>query len=124
MIVTLCGSTRFKSHFMEWNARLALCGHAVFNLSMFGRQSTDVGKPDDNVEITCAQKITLDLVHLTKIDASDAIFVLNVGGYVGESTAREVEWSRMKGKRVIWLEADHKRMRGEERSSATEGWLS
>src|SRR5262245_34922298 len=99
MRITLCGSTRFKAEFERWNHLLALSGHTVYSLSVFARQESDVGK-DGAPVITEAQKVTLDLVHLDKILNSDAVVVVDVGGYAGFSTRREVEWARMQGKEV------------------------
>jgi len=101
MRVTLCGSTRFEPFFHEWNHKLAVAGHTVYSLSLFGREEKDVGK-EGNKTVTEAEKITLDLVHLDKILNSDAIVVINVGDYVGFSTSREIQWARMKGKAVFW----------------------
>lgn len=104
MRITLCGSTRFKSKFEEWNHRLAISGHTVYSLSLFGREEKDIGK-DSNITISDSEKITLDLVHLDKILNSDAIVVIDVEGYVGFSTKREIEWARMQGKKVFWMES-------------------
>ena len=51
-----------------------------------------------------AVKIRLDVLHFRKIDLSDEIFVLNVGGYIGESTSREIEYAKSTGKAVWYLE--------------------
>lgn len=106
MRITLCGSTRFEPLFHEWNHRLAIAGHTVYSLSIFAREAKDIDK-DDKPIITDAEKITLDLVHLDKILNSDAIVVLNEGGYVGFSTGREIQWARMKERAVYWLESWH-----------------
>lgn len=110
MKITLCGSTRFIDAFAEWNRRLTLAGHVVYALSMHGRQVADIGKPVDLQVVTDKDKVVLDLAHLAKIEESDAILVLNVGGYYGESTTREIAWARMRGKAVYWLESDSNRM--------------
>jgi hypothetical protein len=47
----------------------------------------------------------LDLVHLSKIEESDTIVVLNAGDYIGDSTKREVAWARIREKDVYWIEA-------------------
>lgn len=110
MRIALCGSTRFESAFHDWNHKLAVAGHTVYSLSLFGREETDIGK-DGNKTITEAEKVTLDLVHLDKILNSDAIVVIDVDGYTGFSTKREIQWARMQGKQVFWmtpwLEAEH-----------------
>ena len=102
MRITLCGSTRFKTHFEEWNHKLAISGHTVYSLSLFAREESDKGK-DGYLTITDQEKITLDLVHLDKILNSDAIVVIDVGGYTGFSTKREIQWARMQGKKVYWI---------------------
>lgn len=103
MRITLCGSTRFEPLFHEWSAKLALAGHTVYSLSMFGREAKDTGK-DDKPVISEQDKITLDLVHLDKILNSDAVVVINPEDYVGFSTSREIVWARMQGKSVFWHE--------------------
>lgn len=103
MRITLCGSTRFKAQFEEWNHKLALAGHTVYSLSLFAREEKDVGK-EGNPTITEAEKIILDLVHLDKILNSDAIVVIDVDGYVGFSTNREILWARIQGKYIFWME--------------------
>lgn len=102
MRIALCGSTRFKTYFEAWNHALAVSGHTVYSLSLFGREASDVGK-EGNVVITDAEKITLDLVHLDKILNSDAVVIIDVEGYIGFSTKREIEWARMQNKRVYWI---------------------
>jgi len=102
MRITLCGSTRFKAQFEEWNHQLALKGHTVYSLSLFAREATDQGK-DGNPIITEEEKITLDLVHLDKILNSDAIVIIDVDYYTGFSTKREIQWARMQGKIIHWI---------------------
>ena len=54
----------------------------------------------DRQEITDEQKAALDELHLRKIDLADRVLVVNPGGYVGESTTREVAYARAMGKPV------------------------
>ena len=49
-------------------------------------------------------KKMLDGMHRQKIDMSDAIFVINVNGYIGESTKNEIEYAKSKNKEIIYLE--------------------
>ena len=46
----------------------------------------------------------LDDMHKRKIDMADAIYVINVGGYIGESTRSEIEYAQRNGKIVYYLE--------------------
>jgi nucleoside 2-deoxyribosyltransferase len=50
------------------------------------------------------QKAALDELHLRKIELADEVLVLNVNGYVGESTRREISYAEQLGKPVHWLE--------------------
>lgn len=49
-------------------------------------------------------KSMLDDLHKRKIDISDSIFVVNVGGYIGTSTRSEIDYAEKHGKTVIYLE--------------------
>jgi len=49
-------------------------------------------------------KEMLDDMHKRKIDMSDSIFVINVGGYIGESTRSEIEYAKNCGKEIFYLE--------------------
>lgn len=84
-IITLCGSTRFKELFLEAARDLTLQGWIVLMPGVFGHA--------DNFEWTEKQKQKLDELHLEKIRMSNAVFLLNKGGYIGESTRREIEYA-------------------------------
>lgn len=99
MIITLCGSSRFEAHYNAWNEALTLNGHVVFSLAVM--PSLKASREWYSEE----QKAALDLAHLAKIQVSDAILVLNVDGYVGESTKREIAWARIRGKEIWALES-------------------
>ena len=96
-VITLCGSTKFKEQYLEAQKRLTLDGNIVISVGLFGHSG------DDEVW-TEGTKAMLDDMHLRKIDMADEIFVINVGGYVGESTRREIEYARQNGKAVRYLE--------------------
>lgn len=88
-VVTLCGSTRFKTEFEKVNAELTRAGKVVISVGVFGHA--------DGVSLTIEEKKLLDRVHMQKIDMADEIFVINVGGYIGESTQREIEYATKLG---------------------------
>ena len=96
-VITLCGSTRFKDAFMETQKRLTLEGNIVISVGLFGHSG-------DNEVWTEGIKEMLDDMHLRKIDLADEIFVINVGGYIGSGTKREIEYAEKTGKRVRYLE--------------------
>jgi hypothetical protein len=58
----------------------------------------------DKIELTDDQKLVLDALHMRKIELADAVFVINEGGYIGESTAREIDHAVRTGKPVNYLE--------------------
>ena len=95
-IITLCGSTKFKDQFIEQQRRLTLEGNIVISVGMFGHA--------DNEPISEEIKSMLDDMHFRKIDLADEIFVINVGGYIGYSTNREIEYARSTGKVIKYLE--------------------
>ena len=94
--ITLCGSTKFKQQFEEANARLTMEGNVVISVGVFGHAN--------QVEFSEGQKEQLDKIHLQKIDMADEIFVINVCGYIGESTRREIKYAQEKGIPVKYLE--------------------
>lgn len=103
--LTLCGSARFESEFHSWNEKLTLAGHVVYSLAVFPSQKT--GNPADHEWYTPDQKLMLDKVHKRKIKNSDGIVVLNVGGYLGDSTRSEVEYAKERQLDIYWLDPDH-----------------
>lgn len=103
-VITLCGSTRFKKQFMEVQKRLTLEGNIVIGVGLFGH-SGDQEVWDGMDEGTLSKtKEMLDDMHKRKIDMADSIFVINVGGYIGESTKSEIEYAKAQGKEVRYLE--------------------
>ena len=95
MIITLCGSTRFKDEFKQVEQDLTLQGHIILTCGLFNHA--------DNLNISTEQKIQLDNLHKEKINMSDAIYVINPGGYIGESTYSEIDWAYRMKKKVYYL---------------------
>lgn len=96
-IVCLCGSTRFFRTFDEQNFRLTLEGKIVLSVGC----NT---KSDEGLKLTAEDKVRLDELHKRKIDMCDSVLVLNVGGYIGDSTRSEIEYAERIGKPVKYLE--------------------
>ncbi|MBR3841079.1 MAG: hypothetical protein IKM20_08090 [Erysipelotrichales bacterium] len=94
-IVTLCGSYKFWDKIQEMSERLELeSGYIVIGM---------IPHVIDR-EITEEEKQLLGELHKSKIDLSDAIFVVNIGGYIGDSVKTEIEYAKLKGKEIIYLE--------------------
>lgn len=102
MILTLCGSARFEKHYHAANKLLGLSGHICFALmtypSIEGQKSW----------YTEDEKWGLDLAHFAKIEESDGVVMLNVDGYLGESSLRELRWARMREKLIFWCYNDNR----------------
>ena len=96
-IITLCGSIKFKDEFMRVQEKLTLDGNIVLTPNFFYSI-----KKEDIDEKT---KKMLDEMHKQKIDMSDEIYVVNVDGYIGESTKLEIEYVKRKGKKISYLES-------------------
>ena len=94
--ITLCGSIKFKDEFMRVQEKLTLDGNIVLTPNFFN----NIKKEDINEKT----KKMLDEMHKQKIDMSDEIYVINVGGYIGESTKSEIEYAKAKGKKISYLE--------------------
>ena len=95
-IITLCGSIKFKDEFMRVQEKLTLDGNIVLTPNFFNNiKKEDIGE---------RRKKMLDEMHKQKIDMSDEIYVINVGGYIGESTKNEIEYAKAEGKKIDYLE--------------------
>ena len=95
-IITLCGSTKFKKDFERVNKELSLKGNVVISVAYFGHS--------EDTPPTTDEKLLLDRVHLAKIDLADEIYVINTTGYIGESTRREIDYARNRGRAVTFME--------------------
>ena len=98
IIVCLCGSTRFKDTYEVVMREETLKGKIVLSVGMYGH----IEMPD----MVCGGPVKemLDELHLRKIDLSDEVLILNVGGYIGESTYREMVYAYKNGKVLRFLE--------------------
>lgn len=103
-VITLCGSTKFKNEFMKAQKDLTSQGNIVISVGLFGHSGdNEVWEHMDDGTLT-KTKVMLDDMHKRKIDMADEIFVVNVGGYIGESTKSEIEYALNTGKTVNYLE--------------------
>jgi hypothetical protein len=97
-VITLCGSTKFKYQFRKAEAALTLSGHIVLSVGFF--------EQSDGIEITEEQESRLKELHFRKIDMSDEIFVIDVNGYIGDSTRAEIDYANQHDKKVRYYSKD------------------
>ena len=104
-VVCLCGSTRFTPQMLvlQWEltkeGKIVLSWCALPDGYFKGKDKTHIGDQEGVKEI-------VDEVHKRKIDLADEVLVLNLGGYIGESTQSEIDYARAHGKPVYFVE-DH-----------------
>lgn len=91
-IVCICGSARFAAQMRAANRELTFAGVIV------------VAPGEADGPVTDEQKTVLDALHLHKIDLADRVLVVNPGGYVGESTSREIAYAHASGKQVSYTD--------------------
>ena len=103
-VITLCGSTRFKDDFMRVQKELTLKGNIVISVGLFGHSGDDEVWDGMDEGTLSKTKEMLDDIHKRKIDMADEIFVINVGGYIGDSTRSEIEYAVKNRKKVNYLE--------------------
>jgi hypothetical protein len=105
MIVCLCGSSKFKEEFDYAAKVFNYHGWIVLTMAYFTHHEKKVG--DSNVDRFSAIQPKLDELHKRKIDLADVVHIINVGGYIGESTQSEMKYALECGKPVsMWNQSD------------------
>ena len=92
-IITLCGSLKFENKMMIIAEKMALEGYCIL---------TPVYPVLENVERTEEQLIKFKEEHFKRIELSDAILVVNVNNYIGNSTNLEIEYAKKLEKEIIY----------------------
>jgi len=100
-IVCICGSTRFRQAWIWENARLTDSGCIVLAVGLWGHHNG--GGNLNGVALTDERKAFLDDLHKRKVDLCDWVWVLDVGGYIGESTRSEIAYAEKLGKPIRYL---------------------
>lgn len=90
-VITLCGSTRFKKEFEDVQRKLTLQGNIVLSVGLFSHSEENGDDWANN-----GTKEMLDDIHKRKIDMADEVFVIDVNGYIGNSTMSEIEYAKSK----------------------------
>jgi hypothetical protein len=96
-VVCLCGSTRFRAAYAKAFYDEEHAGNVCLSVPCY---------KDDPCCKSAADHERLDALHRHKIYVADEVLVLNVGGYTGESTRKEIAYARGLGKKVRFLEPE------------------
>lgn len=102
-IVVLCGSSRFYDEFQQANYELTMKGEIVLSIGFYPHAKAKHGH-GEGVGHDSEEKVALDELHKRKIDLADYVYVINPGGYIGDSTRSEVEYALEQGKPVKYQE--------------------
>ena len=94
-VITICSSSKFIEEIKYHSEKLTLEGNCVLSLNL---------PANDRKNYTPEETKFLNAAHLKKIDLSDAIFVINKNGYIGEAVKKEIEYAKNKNKEIIYLE--------------------
>lgn len=100
MIITLCGSTKFKSEFEKIAKIFSIKGHIVLTCNCFFHSETE----EKYIKRIMKNKHLLDEAHKKKVDICDVVIVINKNNYIGYSTGQEIFYALSKGKKVLFLE--------------------
>jgi len=93
-VVTICGSMKFAHEMIKIATNLEKeYGYSVIQCVY-----------DVNENVTKEEMNNIVNAHWKKIDISDAIYVVNIDGYIGNSTRNEINYALSKGKEVIYHE--------------------
>ena len=94
-VVTICGSMKYAKEMMKIAEELELeKSYAVIQCVY----------PAGRAHYTKEETGVFDKIHKKKIDISDAIYVVNIDGYIGNSTRNEIEYAMKNGKEIMYHE--------------------
>ena len=104
-VICLCGSTRFTTEMMVMSWELSKQGHIAIGWNALPDDYfAQEGLGESNVAEFEGVKEQIDELHKRKIDLADQVLVLNIEGYIGESTRSEIDYAIQQGKAVVYLE--------------------
>lgn len=99
-VITLCGSIRFKEDFEKEAERLTRIGYVVLMPAVWLHLAEDLDVMSEEHEL----KSLLMAIHRAKIDMASEVHIINKGGYIGKSTAEEIEYASRQGKEITLME--------------------
>ena len=97
-VITLCGSLKFKETFMKVAEELEFRGNCVLSVVYPTKMDKD--------DYTKEEMHLMDKMHKERIKLADAIYVINVDGYIGSSTKKKIEFAKELGKEIIYHEKE------------------
>ena len=92
--VTICGSMKFETEMQ----RIAFLLETKHNMNVL-----QCVYNVDNLDITPMEQVALENAHYSKIELSDAIYVVDIQGYIGNQVSKEIDflfikWTRRRAR--------------------------
>ena len=95
VVVTLCGSMRYQNEMIKIARNLEVTfGYCVLQCVYDFAGKNDTQKERDKII----------RAHYKKIDLCNFIYVVNIDGFISESTQKEIDYAIKKGKEVYYHE--------------------
>lgn len=92
-IITVCGSLKFTKEIMEITEQMDLQGNCMLSI---------VYPTKDKEDYSEEEIAMLNKMHKERIRISDAILVIDVNHYIGESTRSEIEFAKSMNKEILY----------------------
>lgn len=92
-IITICGSYKFKKEMIYIAEKQTLQGNCVLMPNELTKRKEDY---------TEQEIVLIDQMHKEKIKISDAILVVDVDNYIGNSTKKEIKYAKSLNKEIIY----------------------
>ena len=93
-VVTLCGSMKFAKQMQEIAMELEVKHGYCVIIPIWA----------DNVQPSEKEIEKLAQAHFKKIDISDAIYIVNIGGYIGDAVSKELRYAKEHNKAILYHE--------------------
>lgn len=94
-VITICGSMRFINEMNDIAMKLELEENCVL-MPIFSKSRNNKN------QFTKEEILILDKMHKEKIKLADSILVVNVDGYIGNSTKSEIDFAKSLNKEIIY----------------------
>ena len=106
-VICICGSTKFidQHAIKRWEfekAGMAICLMVNYLPAWYAEEQG--WNEQDHFAEQAGVKQIMDDLHFAKIDLADRVYVINVGGYIGESTRNEINYAKATGKPIEYME--------------------
>lgn len=93
--ITLCGSMRFADEMIKISTRLETERGFCVLQPVYGFDGQTLND-DELARIKAA--------HYKKIDLSDAVYIVNISGYIGQAVTEEIAYAKERGKEILFHE--------------------